>query len=152
MVVHVWGVRSRRDTAALALDSSLLPRPALMRCCHELTSLLSDRRRKYPHHAFVAGKRQLPFQLDSLVWRCDFGEASGRGLRRAEKSNLHVAKGRAPSTSQDQSKRTGVCTVTTIHVSRGKHTVALRGAGGVDTRHEVEISMEEWGSSVYSLG
>jgi hypothetical protein len=24
--------------------------------------------------------------------------------------------------------------------------------GGVDTRHEVEISMEEWGSSVYSLG
>jgi len=79
---RVWGARSRRDTAALALDSSLLRRPALMHFRHELTSLLSDRRRKHPPLFAMPGKRQLPSQLSSLALRCDFGEASGRGVRR----------------------------------------------------------------------
>ena len=125
-------------------------------CAHALPPRINESAERLAPQASTslrhARKKTITFPALQPASRCDFGEASGRGLRRAEKSNLHVAKGRAPSTSQDQSKRTGVCTVTTIHVSRGKHTVALRGAGGVDTRHEVEISMEEWGSSVYSLG
>jgi hypothetical protein len=35
-------------------------------------------------------------------------------------------------------------------MSRGLYSLTWR--AGCDMRHEVEISIEEWGSSVYSLG
>ena len=151
----VWGARSRRDTAALALDSSLLRRPALMHFRHELTSLLSDRRRQHPPLFAMAGKRQLPSQLSSLLR----GATSERRPAEAcadEKSNL----GDVDGPRQGKYRRHGITAKEREYVrndmlppdmSRGQHTCGSTWRGGVDTRHEVEISMERWGSSVYSL-
>ena len=103
----VWGARSRRDTAALALDSSLLRRPALMHFRHELTSLLSDWRRKHPPLFAMPGKRQLPLQLDSPVWSATSERRPAEAC--AERKVELGASLRAASTSRDQSGRTGVC-------------------------------------------
>ena len=99
-------------------------------------------------------EKTIAFPARQPGWKCDFGETSGRGLRPSGKVELACGGSlRAASTSRDQSERTGVCVYCDQHTCVAWEAYSSSAwRGGVDTRHEVEISMEEWGSSVYSLG
>lgn len=130
MVDHVWGTTSRRDTAALALDSSLLRRPALMHFRHELTSLLSERRRKASTSFHHRRETHLP-SSSPACFEVRLRRRVRPRLAASGKSNLVLPGGslRVIPTSRVQSKRKDVCTIRPPRMSRGKYTVARRGAG-----------------------
>ena len=74
----------------------------LMDCRHELTSLLSDRRREYPHHT----QNITMWSTLQPVLACEFGEPSGRGL--LAPSNSRVLVRRCWVARQGQYRRHGI--------------------------------------------